>query len=101
MCSNPKKLKRCFEKDDYQITETLPNLNQETTNEVHNRLINLGVENFNDLQLVEEKDLTKDGLLKPIHARKLVRHWKSKEKLPGKIILFTNIILAFVTYYQY
>ena len=39
----------------------------------------LGVEEPNDLAYVEVEDLTKNGLLKKIQAKRLVGYWKQGE----------------------
>jgi len=62
--------------DDYEISNILPKLTKEKKIAVLNRLLELGVEERNDLENVEVDDLSKDGLLNPIQARKLVKNWK-------------------------
>ena len=65
--------------DNYKINKILPNLCQEKKQELLNRLSELGVVESSDLQNVEVEDLTKDGLLKVVEARKLVKQWKDTE----------------------
>ena len=62
--------------DDYGISDALPTIAYEKIELVLKRLSKLGVEDAGDLENVEIDDLTCDGLLKPIQARKLVKRWK-------------------------
>ena len=58
------------------MSDALPNIAKEKIDLVLKRLSELGVEDAGDLENVEVDDLTGDGLLKPIQARKLVKRWK-------------------------
>ena len=53
------------------------------------KLEELEVEGIEDLENVEVEDLTKDDLLKPIQARKLVKQWK---KGAGCRLIITFVI---------
>ena len=70
---------RCYAMDNYKINKILPKLSQKKKQELLNRLSELGVVESSDLQDVEVEDLTNDGLLNPIEARKLVKQWKDTE----------------------
>ena len=72
--------------DDSEIAEKLSDLSETVKIKVLDRLKEIGVENSSDLCDVEVEDLTKDGLLKLIQARKLVKNWRKEEKKQGKII---------------
>ena len=52
------------------IKETLPNLSQETFENVKEKLIDIGVSDVDDMQLVQEQDLS---VLKPIQIRKIIQ----------------------------
>ena len=71
-----KNLKRNPDMDNYGISDALPNIANEKIGFVLKRLSELGVEDSGDLENVEVDDLTSDGLLKPIQARKLVKRWQ-------------------------
>ena len=58
------------------MSKVLPNLPIEKANKIVKYLRNdLGLENYEDLKYIEEHDLTKKNLLKPIPARKLIKYW--------------------------
>jgi len=58
------------------ITQTLPNIPDNTVDAVIKLLKDLGVDSTRDLPLVLESDLV--PLLKPIHARRLIAAWSCK-----------------------
>ncbi|CAB3977260.1 Hypothetical predicted protein [Paramuricea clavata] len=53
------------------IKETLPNLSQETLENVKEKLVDIGVSDVDDMQLVQEQDLS--DVLKPIQIRKITQ----------------------------
>lgn len=61
-----------------EIKKTLPTLDHEIIKKLMLHLIDLGVSNYSDLELIEEDDLK--GVLKTIQARLLIRSWKSNGK---------------------
>ena len=65
-----------FVMDDYGISDTLPSTSNEKIKFMLKRLSETRVEDFHDLEYVEVDDLTRDGILKPMQARKLVNRWK-------------------------
>jgi len=75
--------------DDFGIFEVLPKLTNEIKGKVLERLRELGVEDSDDLAAVEEDDLTENGLLSEIQARKLVKKWKESKNLK----FYDNLIL--------
>ena len=70
---------RCFAMDNYKINEIFPKLGQEKKQELLNRLSELRVVEYSDLQNVKVEDLTRDDLLKPKEAKELVKQWKDPE----------------------
>jgi len=61
-----------------EISNIFPKITKKKRTSVLNRLLGLGVEETSDLEDVEVEDLTKDGLLKLIQARKLVKKMETK-----------------------
>lgn len=61
-----------------EIKKFLPSLDNEALKKLIQHLIDLGVGNYSDLELIEENDLK--GILKTIQARLLIRSWKSNGK---------------------
>lgn len=61
-----------------EIAKPLPALPVETRKALVNRLLQLGVECCDDLNLINEQDLC--SVLKPIQARKLVAYFTNKCK---------------------
>lgn len=53
-------------------------LDEDAMNRVLVKMHELGVECIDDLQYLKESDLTDEGVMKPIHARKLL------DKITGK-----------------
>ena len=67
---------------DYGLSDALPKLTEEKKKEVLGRLKELGVEEYGDLKVIKDDDLTDDGLLTIVQARKLVKLWKEGKFLP-------------------
>ena len=54
------------------VSRALPELGPEKVEAVVRKLGELGIQGRNDVQYLEEADLTEDGLLKVVEARKLI-----------------------------
>ena len=57
------------------IRQLLPQLSSELVEKTEIKLIEIGVENVDNLKLVQEQDLS--VVLKPIQIRKLLRHFNT------------------------
>ena len=73
---------------DYRISEVLPYLTQENVAFVANALQTLGVHDLLDTIHVNEKELTANGILKPVEARKLLKFWQHFNISSGKTLPF-------------
>ena len=66
----------------------LPELSDDVVEKVEEVLRELGVESEKELRFVEEKDLTADGVLSKIKARKLITAWAEGET----VFVFTKAV---------
>ena len=65
------------------ILVVLPELSEDVVEKVKETLRELGVESEKELRFVVEKDLTADGVLSKIKARKLIAAWAECETVFG------------------